>query len=116
MDMICFWSCLARLKETFAGVVPAADVHHGDATLIMIFCGARVLLVAGLHALLSDLQVHARAIRQFFTRSFQNLFKFLFGAGKFLLMKEREGFVIKLKLGLDARIDQFDATALSGRR
>lgn len=95
MNMVRFWGCLARLEETLAGVVPAPDVHHGDAALIMLFRRARVLFVAGFHALLGDLQVHARTIRQLFARPFQNFFQLLLGAGKFLLMKKGEGFVVQ---------------------
>ena len=31
-----------------------------------------------------------------------------------LLMKEAEGFVVEFELSLDARVNQFDATALRG--
>ena len=47
---------------------------------------------------------------------FENFFEFLLGLGEFLLMKEREGFVVELELRLDARIDQLDAATLRGRR
>jgi hypothetical protein len=116
MDMVGFRRCLARFEEAFASVVPAADVHHGDAALIMIFSGARVLLVAGFHTLFGDLQVHASTIGKLSAGTFKNFLELLLGAGKFLLMKQGESFIIKLELGLNARIDQFYTAALSGRR
>jgi len=82
----------------------------------MIFSGARVLLVARLHTLFGDLQVHASAIGKLPAGPFKNFLELLLGAGKFLLMKQGESFIIKLELGLNARINQFHTAALGGRR
>jgi hypothetical protein len=60
--------------------------------------------------------VHASAIREFLAGAFENFFKFLLGAGEFLLMKEGQGFVIDFELRLDERIDQLDTPPLGGRR
>lgn len=105
----CRFSCLV---EAFAGVIPTADIHHSDATLIVFFGGLGILLVAWLHALLGDLEVHASAVGKLFARAFENFFKFGFGFGKLLLVKERQSLVVELQLSLNARVDQFDATAL----
>ena len=115
VDVVGFGRGFAGFVETFAGVVPAADVHHSHAALIVLFGGARILFLGRLHALLGDFYVHARAIREFFAGAFENFFELLFGSGEFLLMEEREGLVVNFELGLDARIDQFDTTTL-GRR
>jgi hypothetical protein len=72
--------------------------------------------VGRLHALLGDFQVHARAIGEFLAGAFENFFKFLLGAGEFLLMKEGQGFVVDLELRLHQGIDQFDTPTLGGRR
>src|SRR5260370_39248031 len=112
MNVVGFGGGFAGLVETFSGVVPAADVHHGDAALIMLFGGARILFVRGLHALLGDFQMHARAIGELFAWPFQNFFEFLLGLGKFLLVKKRESFIVSFELCLDERINQLDAAAL----
>src|SRR6266478_9228149 len=80
----------AGLVETFAGIVPSADVHHRHAALIMFFGGTRILLMGRLHALL--------------------------GAGKFLLMEERQSFIVRLELRLDERVNQLDTSTLGGGR
>ena len=85
-------------------------------SLIMFIRSAGILLLRRLHALLGDFHVHARAIGEFLAGAFENFFKFLLGACKFLLMKEREGFVVDLELRLDARVDQLDAATLGGWR
>ena len=70
------------------------NVHHGDAALVMIFGGFGILLVARLHALLGDFDVHASAVGEFFAGAFENLFQFLLGAGEFLLVEERQSFIV----------------------
>ena len=65
-----------------------------------------------LHALLGDLEVHAGAVGKFFAGAFEHFFKFLFGSGKFLLVKESQSLVVELQLRLDAGINQFDTAAL----
>ena len=116
VNVIGFRRGFAGFVETFAGVVPAANVHHGDAALIVFFGGAWIQFLRRLHALLGDFQMHARAIGKLLARAYQNFLKFLLGLGEFLLMKEGQSFVVNFELGLHARIDQFDATALGGRR
>src|SRR5260370_27072922 len=116
VNMIGLRGGFAGFVETFAGVVPAADVHHRDATLIMFVRGAGILLVRRLHALLGDFQVHARAIREFLAGAFENFFKFLLGPGEFLLMKEGQGLVVDFELRLHQGIEQFDTPTLGGRR
>jgi hypothetical protein len=68
------------------------------------------------HALLGNFHVHAGAIREFLAGAFENFFKFLLGAGEFLLMKEGQGFVIDFELRLDERVNQLDTPTLGGRR
>ena len=72
MDIVRFGGGLAGFVEAFARVVPAANIHHGYATLIVFVSSARVLLLAGLHALLGDFDVHARTIGEFFTGAFED--------------------------------------------
>ena len=116
MNVIGFWRSSAGLIEAFARVIPAADVHHGHAALIMLIGGAGILLVRRLHALLGDFEVHASAVGEFFAGAFENFFELLLGTGKFLLVKECQRLVIELELSLDAGVNQFDAAALGGRR
>ena len=116
MNMIGFRRGLARFVEAFARFVPAADVHHGHAALIVIFGAARILFRRGLHALLGNFQVHARAVRQLFAGALEHFFEFLLGARKFLLMKERQRFVVRFQLRLHSWINQFNAAALRGMR
>src|SRR6266850_2421730 len=71
VNMVGFGSGFAGFVETFAGIIPSADVHHRDAALVMLFGGARILLVRRLHALLSDFHVHARAIGEFLAGALQ---------------------------------------------
>jgi hypothetical protein len=112
MNVVGFGSGLARFVEAFAGVVPAADVHHGHTALIVLVGGARILLGNRFHALLGDFDVHARAVGKLFAGTFQNPFQLLLGAREFLLVKEGEGFVVEFKLCLHTGIDQFDAATL----
>jgi hypothetical protein len=114
MNVIGFRRGLAGFVETFARVIPAADIHHGHAALIVLVRGLGIELVTGLHALFGDFDVHAGAIGKFFAGAFENLFELLFGLGEFLLMKEGERFIVELELRLDARVDHLDATALRG--
>jgi hypothetical protein len=116
VNMVGLGRGFAGFIETFAGIVPAADVHHRDATLIMFVRGAGILLVRRLHALLGDFQVHARAIGEFLAGAFENFFKFLLGAGEFLLMKEGQGFIVDFELRLHQGIDELDTPTLGGRR
>src|SRR5881296_2728228 len=88
MHMVGLGRGFAGFVETFARVVPAANVHHGDTPLVVFFGGARILLVRRPHALLGDLDVHARAVGKFFAGTFQNFFELLLGPGEFLLMKQ----------------------------
>jgi hypothetical protein len=60
--------------------------------------------------------VHASAIGEFLAGAFENFFKFLLGAGKFLLMKEGQGFIVEFELRLDERVNQLDTPTLGGRR
>lgn len=111
-NMIGFGRLLAGFLQAFAGFVPAAEIHHGDAALVVLLGGAGRLLLGRLHALLGNLDVHARAVRKLLAGTFENLFKFLLGALKFLLVKEGKRFVIELELRLHARINELDAASL----
>jgi hypothetical protein len=115
MNMVRLGSRFAGFQQTFARIVPAADVHHSDAALVMLFGGAGILFEGRLHALFGDLDVHAGAIGELFAGAFQNFFEFLFGPGEFLLMEEGQSFVVDFELGLNARVDELD-TATLGRR
>jgi hypothetical protein len=75
-----------------------------------------ILLLRRLHALLGDFQVHARAVGKFLAGAFHDFFKFLLGAGEFLLVKEGEGLIVDFELRLDARVNQLDTSTLGGRR
>ena len=96
VDVVRLGRRFARLIEAFSGVVPSPDIHHGDAALIVLISGARILLGARLHTLLGNLQVHAGAIGEFFAGSLENLLQFLLGLRKFLLVKKCQRFVINL--------------------
>ena len=80
MNVVGFGRGFAGFDEAFAGVVPAADVHHGHAALVMLLGGAGILFRGRLHALLGDLDVHAGAVGEFFAGAFQNFFEFLLGS------------------------------------
>ncbi len=116
MNVVGLRGSFAGLDEAFPRVVPPADIHHRHAALIMFVRRARILLMRRLHPLFCDAHVHARAISKFFAGSFKNFFQFLFGSSEFLLVKQRQGFVVELELSLNARIDQFHTPALCGRR
>jgi hypothetical protein len=116
MNVVGFGRGFARFVEAFARIVPAADVHHGDAALVVLVGGLRILLVARLHALFGDFQVHASAIGELFTGTFENFFEFAFGFGEFLLVEERKGFVVELELSLDTRVNELDTAALGRMR
>src|SRR6266481_2416081 len=98
MNVVGFGRGFAGFVETFAGIVPAPDVHHRDAALIMLFGGVRIFLLGRPHALLGDFHMHARAVREFLAGAFQNFFKFLLGAGEFLLMKQSQSFIVDFEL------------------
>lgn len=112
MDVVGFGSGLACLVKTLPCVVPAANIHHSHTTLVMLIGSARILLGDGLHALLSNLDVHTRTIRELFAGALQNLFKFLLGARELLLMKEGKRFVVELELSLNPGVNQFDPATL----
>src|SRR5256885_2895907 len=117
MNIVPFRRGFAGLIEALTRVVPAPNIHHSYAALVVLVGGARILFLAGLHALFSDFDVHARAIGQLFTGTFQHFLQLLLGLGKFLLVEEREGLIVQLELRLNARIDQFHAPTLGrGRR
>ena len=116
MNVVGFGCGFAGFVEAFARVVPTADVHHGDAALVVLVDGLGIRLVARLHALLGDFEVHASAIGEFFAGAFENFFELAFGFGEFLLMKEGQGFVVELQLSLNTRVDHLDAAALGGMR
>jgi len=112
MNVVRLGRRFAGFVETFSRIVPAADVHHRNTSLIMFFGSARILLVRRFHALLGDFHVHARAIREFLAGTFENFFKFLLGAREFLLMEERESLIVKFELRLDERVHQLDTPTL----
>ena len=112
VHVICLGRKLARLLEAFARFVPAAQVHHGHATLIVILGRFGVVLRGWLHALLNNAQMGARAICEFFARTFENLFQLLLRTLEFLLMEKTHSLFIQLHLCLNAWIDQFNAATL----
>ena len=118
MDVVGLWRGFACFVEAFAGVIPAADVHHGDAALVMIFGSARGVLGSRLHALLGNFDMHAGAVDELFAGALKNFFQLLLGTRELLLVKKRESFIVELELGLDARVNQFDTPTLRrvGRR
>lgn len=112
VDMISFGGELAGFLETLASFVPAAKVHHGDATLIMVFGRFGILIGDGLHALLGNAEMGAGAIGQFPAGAGNDLLQLLFGALEFLLVEEGHGLFVELHLSLDLGVDQLDATTL----
>jgi hypothetical protein len=116
MDVVGFGRGFARFVEAFARVVPAANVHHGDTALVVLVGGLGILLVARLHTLLGDFQVHASAVGELFAGAFENFFEFAFGLGEFLLVEERKCFVVELELSLDTRVNELDTAALGRMR
>ncbi len=112
MNVVGFGGGFASFIQTFPRVVPAANIHHGHAALIMLVGGARILFSNGLHTLLSNFDVHTRTIRKLFAGAFQNLFEFLLGAREFLLVKEGESLVVEFELSLYSGVNQFDAATL----
>jgi hypothetical protein len=85
--MVGFGGGTTGFVETFAGVIPAADIHHGHTALIMFIGGAGILIVRGLHALLGNFDVHTSAVGEFSAGAFDYFFKFGLGAREFLLPK-----------------------------
>jgi len=116
MDVVGFGRGFARFVEAFARVVPAANVHHGDTALVVLVGGLGILLVARLHTLLGDFQVHASAVGELFAGAFENFFEFALGLGEFLLVEERKCFVVELELSLDTRVNELDTAALGRMR
>jgi hypothetical protein len=114
VNVVGFRRCLARFVEAFTRVVPTTNVHHGDAALVVLIGSLGVRLVARLHALLGDFQMHASAVCELFAGAFENFFEFAFRFGELLLMEKGQGFVVKLQLSLDTRIDHLDAATLRG--
>ncbi len=112
VNVIGLGSEFAGFVETFAGFVPTAQIHHGHAALIMLFGRFGILLGEGLHALFSDAEMGARAVSEFLAGALKDLFEFLFGTLKFLLVKESHGLFIDFHLGLHARVNHLDATTL----
>src|ERR1700687_2384182 len=115
MHEVRFGSVLTSAFEAFARVVPAANIHHRHATLVVFIRSARVLLGGRLHALLSNFEMHARAVYQFLAGPLHDFLEFLFGASKLLLVKQAQSLVVNLHLRLDARVYHFNSAAL-GRR
>jgi len=115
VDMVGLGRKLAGFFEAFAGLVPTAEVHHGDATLVMLFGRLGILLGGGFHALLDDAQMSTRAVRKLLARTLEDLFELLLGALELLLVEQAHRVFVKFHLRLDAGIDEFDAAALRGR-
>jgi hypothetical protein len=112
VNVVGFGRGFASFIEAFACIIPAPDVHHGHAALIVLVGSAGILLVRGLHALVGNLEVHAGAVGELFTWTFQNLLELLFGASELLLMEKGQGFIVEFQLGLHAGIDHFHPAAL----
>ena len=115
MNVIGFGSEFAGSLKALARFVPAAEIHHGDASLVMIFRRLEILVGGGFHALFSDAEMRARAISEFPAGASDDLLEFLFGTLKFLLVEEGHGLFVDFHLRLDHRIDHFDAATLGGR-
>jgi hypothetical protein len=54
VDMVSLGGELAGFFEAFAGFIPTAEIHHGDATLVVIFGGLGILFRTRLHTLFGD--------------------------------------------------------------
>ena len=113
MNMVGFRRGFAGFKKTFASLIPAPYIHHGHSALVMLLCRAGIFLVKRLHPLLGDFQMHAGAVGKLLAGPLKNFLELLLGAGKFLLMKERQGLVVDLELRLDEGINELDASPLN---
>jgi len=112
MNVVGFRRGLAGFQKAFAGFVPAANIHHGHATLVVLLSGPGIFFLKWLHALLGDFHVHAGAVGKLLAGPLKNLLELLLGAGEFLLMKKSQGLVIDFELRLDEGIDELDAPPL----
>ena len=114
VNVVGFRRGLAGFQKAFAGFVPAANIHHGHATLVVLLSRAGIFFLKRLHALLGDFHVHAGAVGKLLAGPLENFFELLLGAGKFLLMKECQGLVVDFELRLDEGVDELDAAPLDG--
>ncbi len=112
MNVIRFGRELTGFLKTLASFVPPAQIHHGNATLIMVFGTSRILVSGRLHALFRDAQMGTRAVSQFLAGAGDNALKFLLGALKFLLMEKAHRLFVEFHLGLHERVNHFNSTAL----
>jgi hypothetical protein len=112
VNVVQLGSKLARLLETLPRLVPAAQVHHGNTALVMIFRRFWILLGGRFHSLFNNAQVHAGAICKFLTGALEDLFEFLLGALKLLLMKEGHGLLVDFHLCLHSGVHHFDTATL----
>jgi len=116
VDVIGLGGEFAGPVEAFAGFIPAAKVHHGDAALVMVFGGLGILIHGRLEALFDDAEMHAGAIGELTAGTGKDLFELLLGALELLLMEEGHGLFVEFHLGLDVRINHFDTAALGRQR
>ena len=115
MNVVGFGREFARSLKTLAGFVPAAQIHHGDAALIMVFRAPGILIGGGFHTLFGNAKMGAGTVGKFFAGTGNDALQLLFGTLKFLLMEEAHGFFVKFHLGLDQGVHHFDATPLVRR-
>ena len=87
VNVIGLWRQFASFLQTFACLVPAAEIHHADAALIVVLRRFRALVGGGLHALFHNAHMYAGAVDKFLAGAFQNLFQFLLGTLEFVLVK-----------------------------
>jgi len=73
-EYVRFGGALRAFKKNFARVVPAADVHHADAALVMLLGGSGILFRGRPSCAARRSQVHAGAIGELFAGAFQDFF------------------------------------------
>ena len=87
---------MRRAQQMFARFVPAPQIHHGHARLIMFFRRAHGRSGLLGHALFDNAQMNPRAVRQFLARAGFDLFEQFFCLHKFLLVEMLDGLLVHL--------------------
>lgn len=97
-NVIRFGSSFTRTVQMLARIVPAPQIHHGNALVVMVFSGFGARLDRPGNALAADPKVNSRAVRKFFARTLNHAFEQFLGAMKFLLLKVLQTLFVSLKL------------------
>ena len=98
-------SQFARAQQMIARFIPAPQIHHRNARLIMFLRRAKRRRRLLDHALFGDANMNLRAIGKFFAWPGNNLFKQFFRFREFLLMEMLHGLFVEFQLLLKAWIN-----------